>query len=83
MPHAVKYSPAGGTVTIASRNDGDAVIISVRGEGIGIGGEELSHLRSFRAGRNGHRQPYRGHRSRSLSRPGVRRAARGPVLGQE
>jgi hypothetical protein len=40
----VKYSPAGGTVTISTRNDGDDVVISVRDEGIGIAGEDLSRI---------------------------------------
>src|ERR687893_280067 len=44
MHHAVKYSPAGGTVTIATRNEDNDVIISVRDEGIGIAGEDLSRI---------------------------------------
>src|SRR5215212_4653277 len=39
VSNAVKYSPAGGTVTVATRSDGDEVIISVRDEGIGIAEE--------------------------------------------
>src|ERR687893_1521278 len=42
MHHAVKYSPAGGTVTITTRNDGDDVVISVRDEGIAR--EDLSRI---------------------------------------
>jgi two-component system, OmpR family, sensor histidine kinase VicK len=41
---AVKYSPAGGMVTIATRNDGDDVVISVRDEGIGVAREDLSRI---------------------------------------
>jgi PAS domain S-box-containing protein len=44
VSNAVKYSPAGGAVTIATRNDGDDVIISVRDEGIGVAGEDLSRI---------------------------------------
>src|SRR5215216_4874582 len=44
VSNAVKYSPAGGTVTIGTRNEGDDVIISVRDEGIGIAGEDLSRI---------------------------------------
>jgi signal transduction histidine kinase len=41
---AVKYSPAGGMVTNATRNDGDDVVISVRDEGIGVAREDLSRI---------------------------------------
>jgi signal transduction histidine kinase len=44
VSNAVKYSPAGGTVTIATRNDGDDVVITVRDEGIGIAREDLSRI---------------------------------------
>ena len=44
MHHAVKYRPAGGAVTIATRNDGDDVVISVCDEGIGIAEEDLSRI---------------------------------------
>jgi PAS domain S-box-containing protein len=44
VSNAVKYSLAGGAVTIATRNDGNDVIISVRDEGIGIAGEDLSRI---------------------------------------
>src|SRR5215216_1776956 len=44
VSNAVKYSPAGGTVTITTRNDGDDVVISVRDEGIGIAREDLSRI---------------------------------------
>jgi PAS domain S-box-containing protein len=44
ISNAVKYSPAGGAVTIATRNDGDDVVISVRDEGIGIAGEDLPRI---------------------------------------
>jgi PAS domain S-box-containing protein len=44
VSNAVKYSPAGGAVTIATHEDGDDVVISVRDEGIGIAGEDLSRI---------------------------------------
>jgi PAS domain S-box-containing protein len=44
VSNAVKYSPAGGAVTIATRDDGDDVVISVRDEGIGIAGKDLSRI---------------------------------------
>jgi signal transduction histidine kinase len=44
VSNAVKYSPAGGAVTIATRNDDDDIIISVRDEGIGIARQDLSRI---------------------------------------
>jgi PAS domain S-box-containing protein len=44
VSNAVKYSPAGGAVTIATRNDDHDIIISVRDEGIGIAREDLSRI---------------------------------------
>ena len=44
VSNAVKYSPAGGPVTIATLNDGDDVIISVGDEGIGIAGKDLARI---------------------------------------
>jgi signal transduction histidine kinase len=44
VSNAVKYSPAGGSVAIATRNDGDDVVISVRDEGVGIAEEDLSRI---------------------------------------
>ena len=44
VSNAVKYSPAGGTVAITTRNDGDDVVISVRDEGIGVAKEDLSRI---------------------------------------
>jgi PAS domain S-box-containing protein len=44
VSNAVKYSPAGGAVTIATRNDDDDIIISVRDEGIGIARKDLSRI---------------------------------------
>jgi len=36
LSNAVKYSPSGGTVTVAARRRGDAVVVSVSDEGVGI-----------------------------------------------
>ena len=36
LDNAVRYSPAGGTVTVAARRSDDAVEVSVEDEGIGI-----------------------------------------------
>jgi two-component system, OmpR family, sensor histidine kinase VicK len=44
ISNAVKYSPAGGPVAIATRNDDDDIMISVRDEGIGIAREDLSRI---------------------------------------
>jgi signal transduction histidine kinase len=44
VSNAMKYSPAGGTVTITTRNNGDDVVISVRDEGIGVAREDLSRI---------------------------------------
>jgi two-component system sensor histidine kinase BaeS len=44
VSNAVRYSPAGGTVTITTRNDGDDVVISVRDKGIGVARADLSRI---------------------------------------
>jgi PAS domain S-box-containing protein len=44
LSNAVKYSPAGGTVTIAARRRGDAVEVSVSDEGIGIPAGERERI---------------------------------------
>ena len=36
LDNAVRYSPAGGTVTVAARRSEDAVEVSVEDEGVGI-----------------------------------------------
>jgi PAS domain S-box-containing protein len=44
VSNAVKYSPAGGMVTIVTRNDGDDVVVSVRDEGIGVARDDLARI---------------------------------------
>jgi signal transduction histidine kinase len=44
VSNAVKYSPGGGTVTIAARNDGDNVVLSVQDEGFGIAPADLPRI---------------------------------------
>ena len=44
VSNAVKYSPGGGAVTIATRNDGDAVVLSVADQGIGIAPTDLPRI---------------------------------------
>jgi PAS domain S-box-containing protein len=44
ISNAVKYSPAGGTVAIVTRNAGDDVLLSVHDEGIGIAARDASRI---------------------------------------
>jgi signal transduction histidine kinase len=44
LDNAVKYTPEGGTVTVALRDDGCAVELSVADTGVGIPAEHLPHL---------------------------------------
>jgi heavy metal sensor kinase len=44
LDNAVKYSPAGGRVTVASTRSGSAAIVEVRDRGIGIGADDLPHI---------------------------------------
>jgi two-component system, OmpR family, sensor histidine kinase KdpD len=54
IDNAAKYSRPGSTVTIAARPDGDAVVLSVKDEGVGLVGEERTRLweRFFRGERH-------------------------------
>ena len=44
LDNAVRYSPAGGTVTVAARRRADAVEVSVEDEGVGIPAAEQSKI---------------------------------------
>jgi PAS domain S-box-containing protein len=44
LGNAVKYSPDGGEIAIATRSDGDDVHVTVRDEGIGIAADDLSRI---------------------------------------
>ena len=44
VSNAVKYSPAGGEVTIAARNDGPDLLLSVQDQGIGIDAADLDRV---------------------------------------
>jgi PAS domain S-box-containing protein len=59
--NAVKYSPEGGTVTMASRVEGRFALISVTDTGIGIPQEEIGHVfERFRRVRSGAAQSIPG-----------------------
>ncbi|WP_083972361.1 sensor histidine kinase [Actinoplanes awajinensis] len=51
LSNAIKYTPDGGVVTVAARQDGDRIVIEVSDTGIGIPAEQYPHLfsRFFRA----------------------------------
>lgn len=53
--NAIKYSPDGGTITVTTRRDDDAVLVSIQDEGIGIPERDLDHLfeRFFRGSAEG------------------------------
>lgn len=42
--NAIKFTPPGGTITIAARQEGDRVVVDVRDTGIGIVPEEIDRL---------------------------------------
>jgi len=59
--NAVKYSPEGGTVTLASRVEGRFALISITDTGIGIPQEEIGHVfERFRRVRSGAAQSIPG-----------------------
>jgi signal transduction histidine kinase len=51
LSNAIRYTPAGGTVTVATRNEGSHVLVDIRDTGIGMTPEALSRLfeRFYRA----------------------------------
>jgi PAS domain S-box-containing protein len=44
VSNAIKYSPAGGKVSIATRNARDEVLLSVQDEGIGIAAKDIARI---------------------------------------
>ena len=44
LSNAVKYTPAGGTVRLRSRLDGDRAVVEVRDSGMGIPAADLPHI---------------------------------------
>ncbi|MEV0176154.1 HAMP domain-containing sensor histidine kinase [Streptomyces sp. NPDC050803] len=44
LSNALRHTPAGGTVTLAARRDGDDVVFEVADTGTGIGAEDLPHV---------------------------------------
>ena len=44
IENAIKYTPAGGSIYINVRGDGDRILINVTDTGIGISAEDLSHI---------------------------------------
>jgi len=54
LDNAAKYSPAGSTITVAGRQDGDWLVLSVSDQGTGLTESELQQAgqRSFRSARH-------------------------------
>ena len=54
LSNAVKYTPAGGTVRLRSRMDGERAVVEVKDSGMGIPAEDLPHIfgRFYRVERN-------------------------------
>ena len=44
IENAIKYTPAGGSVYVNARGDGDRVLINVTDTGIGISADDLAHI---------------------------------------
>jgi signal transduction histidine kinase len=57
LENAAKFTPAGGRVTVAARNEGPRVVVSVRDTGVGIDREDLHRI--FGAFEQGERSPIR------------------------
>ncbi len=44
MENAIKYTPAGGSIWVSVRGDGDRVLINVTDTGIGISADDIQHI---------------------------------------
>jgi len=61
MSNAVKFTPAGGSVTLTARPEGNSFVLSVSDTGIGIAAKDLSHLGDpFFQAHNSTTRPYEG-----------------------
>jgi signal transduction histidine kinase len=61
LENAFKYSPGGGTVTVATRLDGDWIEVTVEDEGIGIApGDHERIFERFVQGETGDRRRFGG-----------------------
>ncbi|WP_229729213.1 sensor histidine kinase [Agaricicola taiwanensis] len=61
LSNALKFTPAGGTVTISARRNGGFATLSVADTGIGVSPEDLSRLgEPFYQARSSYNRPYEG-----------------------
>jgi cell cycle sensor histidine kinase DivJ len=61
MSNAVKFTPAGGRVTLSARPEGNSFVMSVSDTGIGIAATDLSHIGDpFFQAHNSTTRPYEG-----------------------
>ncbi|MHB2169716.1 sensor histidine kinase [Alsobacter sp. R-9] len=61
ISNAVKFTPAGGTVTVTCERDGEGVRIGVSDTGIGVSQDDLGRLgEPFFQARSGHDRPFEG-----------------------
>lgn len=61
MSNAVKFTPAGGRVTLSARPEGNSFVISVADTGIGIAAKDLAHIGDpFFQAHNSTTRPYEG-----------------------
>lgn len=71
VSNAIKYSDSGGTVTLATKDQGQSVLISVTDRGAGMDAEDLSRIaKPFEQGRNS-----RGHAGTGLGLAMVQKLA--------